>query len=231
MGNSCNDTFRKRIGNDLHFEWTIDTDDKPVSLEGRDLKVSIIHTATNYAIYPKFTVSGNKLYFTFYGREQSDVGLYALLLVENQCKKDMRTLDHLRVIQLVAHTEQEGGSCCPCLSVETVKLSDNLSMCGTFDYEGLINLPKINGVTLIGDKKSVELNLLSGIRVEGEIVPPDENGIVDLTGGGGGGIPEAPADGKLYGRQDKTWKEVKAEGCDIPLSVVDGKLCITFEKQ
>lgn len=28
------------------------------------------------------------------------------------------------------------------------------------------------------------------------------------TGGGGGGIPEAPSDGKIYGRKDEDWSEV-----------------------
>lgn len=35
-----------------------------------------------------------------------------------------------------------------------------------------------------------------------------------VTGGGGGGIPEAPSDGKLYGRKDAAWEEVPAGGSE-----------------
>jgi hypothetical protein len=35
------------------------------------------------------------------------------------------------------------------------------------------------------------------------------------SGGGGGGIPDAPADGKLYGRKDEAWDEVPSA---VPLS-------------
>lgn len=43
--------------------------------------------------------------------------------------------------------------------------------------------------------------------------------------GTGGGVEEAPVDGKQYARKDGAWSEVVS---DLPLSVVDGKLCITY---
>ena len=41
-------------------------------------------------------------------------------------------------------------------------------------------------------------------------------------GSGGGGIPDAPSDGKLYGRKDSAWEEV-----EIPGPVPDGLTVIT----
>lgn len=38
------------------------------------------------------------------------------------------------------------------------------------------------------------------------------------TGGGGGGIPEAPTDGKLYGRKDEDWSEVPTTQSVIPVT-------------
>lgn len=38
------------------------------------------------------------------------------------------------------------------------------------------------------------------------------------TGGGGGGIPEAPSDGKLYGRKDEYWSEVPTTQSVIPVT-------------
>src|SRR5690625_472267 len=40
-----------------------------------------------------------------------------------------------------------------------------------------------------------------------------------VAGGGGGGIPDAPSDGKLYGRKDAAWEEVPAGGSET-LSII-----------
>lgn len=39
--------------------------------------------------------------------------------------------------------------------------------------------------------------------------------VISATGGGGGGIPDAPFDSKLYGREDGTWKEISIGSGDI----------------
>lgn len=40
-----------------------------------------------------------------------------------------------------------------------------------------------------------------------------------VSGGGGSGIPDAPSDGKLYGRKDAAWEEVPAGGSET-LSII-----------
>jgi hypothetical protein len=42
-----------------------------------------------------------------------------------------------------------------------------------------------------------------------------DGSITELPSGGGGGIPDAPADGKLYGRKDEAWDAVPPS---VPLS-------------
>ena len=59
------------------------------------------------------------------------------------------------------------------------------------------------------------------------IDPADGTGEVTInaTGGGGGGIPEAPTDGKTYGRNNASWTEVTGGGGGgIPEAPTDGKL-------
>lgn len=51
------------------------------------------------------------------------------------------------------------------------------------------------------------------------------------TGGGGGGIPEAPSDGKVYGRKDESWAEIIGDGGGIPEAPVDGKHYIRKDAQ
>ena len=43
-------------------------------------------------------------------------------------------------------------------------------------------------------------------------------------------IGDAPSNGKLHARKDGAWTEVSA-GTDLPLSVVNGKLCITYNEE
>jgi hypothetical protein len=46
---------------------------------------------------------------------------------------------------------------------------------------------------------------------------------VDQTGGGGGGIPEAPNDGELYGRQSQAWAAINIPDPGIPEAPNDGQ--------
>lgn len=41
-----------------------------------------------------------------------------------------------------------------------------------------------------------------------------------VLGGGGSGIPDAPSDGKLYGRKDAAWEEVPGGGGSETLSII-----------
>ncbi|GHV49993.1 hypothetical protein FACS1894216_01380 [Synergistales bacterium] len=47
---------------------------------------------------------------------------------------------------------------------------------------------------------------------------------IQYAGEVGGGIPDAPVDGKLYGRQDAAWEEVISAGGGIPEAPNDGKI-------
>ena len=53
------------------------------------------------------------------------------------------------------------------------------------------NLKSINGESLVG------------------------SGNIEISGGSGGGIPEAPSDGKIYGRKNKSWVVAEIQGSNI----------------
>ena len=99
----------------------------------------------------------------------------------------------------------------------TAQISDGESGGGgTSDYSDLTNKPQINDVTLSGNKSLHDL----GIAAESAI--PDPTSIIDDTAGDGD--------------TNKTWSadklnDVKSEIEQNGFSVVDGKLCITYEPE
>ena len=59
--------------------------------------------------------------------------------------------------------------------------------------------------------------MLDNLKLDPKVVPTDPEdyatkGYVDSVGGGSGGLPDAPLDGKLYGRKDAKWEEVISSG-------------------
>lgn len=95
----------KRIENDLRIAWTITTNGKAESLEGRALMLSM-RSALGWQQVTDFAVSGNTVTFIFRGSEQKVTGVYLLKLQETTSGV-MRTIDVCRAFQLVPHSYQE----------------------------------------------------------------------------------------------------------------------------
>ena len=95
----------KRIENDLRIAWTITTNGKAESLEGRALTLSM-RSALGWQQVADFAVSGNTVTFIFRGSEQKVTGVYLLKLQETT-GGGMRTIDVCRAFQLVPHSYQE----------------------------------------------------------------------------------------------------------------------------
>lgn len=75
-----------------------------------------------------FTVSGNVVSWTFYGKDQKSIGSYNLILVENQDKKGMITIDKVSAFTLVAHTEQESSNSEGDVVIQTVSLESDSTL-------------------------------------------------------------------------------------------------------
>ena len=67
------------------------------------------------------------------------------------------------------------------------------------------------------------------IKIQGDKItfPDDSEQTTAYDGSSGGGIPEAPIDGKQYGRQDANWTEVTGGGGETPSPVSFQAYCST----
>lgn len=94
------DYKRLRIGNDYKIRWRILTQDNlPMELSGRNLVLYLENGEDS--VLRDFSVDGNEVSFTFYGKDQRALGLYRLVLVENGGESGMRTVDSCRAFSLV----------------------------------------------------------------------------------------------------------------------------------
>lgn len=93
-----------RIGNTLELNWEVfigeGEDIVPYDLTGKDLSVYLINAFCRTKV-ENFTTNGNILMFTWEGKDQRYAGMYQLTLIENEGKKDMRTLDESDAFELV----------------------------------------------------------------------------------------------------------------------------------
>lgn len=110
-----------RIGNDITVEWTILRNGQAEDLKGRDLQL-LLKSPWGKVFRPEFSIEdGNRLRFSFLGKDQQETGEYSLVLIENAGKAGMYTVDACKVFCLVAHSCTAGGGSVPGLQVETVR--------------------------------------------------------------------------------------------------------------
>ena len=98
-----------RIGNDISVQWAITNNGTHESLEGRKLNLQLScmygkHDITDY------TIVGNTIRFTFYGKDQKSCGNYTLTLFENKGEKGMMVVDACDVFKLVPKSCMESES-------------------------------------------------------------------------------------------------------------------------
>lgn len=93
-----------RKGNDIRISWSLyDEAEQPYNLEGRDIAIEL-NVLTKRIRIPEFTVSGNTVHFTYYGKDQKYTGSYALKFIENEGRVDMVTFDTKDAFILVEHS-------------------------------------------------------------------------------------------------------------------------------
>lgn len=98
-----------RIGNDISVQWAITHNGIPEPLEGRKLNLQLSCMYGKYDI-TDYTIVGNTIRFTFYGKDQKSCGNYTLTLFENKGEKGMMVVDACDVFKLVPKScmESEG---------------------------------------------------------------------------------------------------------------------------
>ena len=121
--------LKKKLGNDIRFAWHISDDNgQPFNLEEKDLTLTILGPVGQVP-YGDKQIEGNTISFTFYGKDQTAHGQYAVILSENAGAEEMKTVDFVDAVELVEHTIQEGGEDnCSHLTVETVNLESTITV-------------------------------------------------------------------------------------------------------
>ena len=119
---------RIRKGNDIGILWEILTESgQPYDLTGKDLTLYLAYMYGKEKV-EDFSVSGNILSWTYRGKSQKHTGVYSLILVENEGKDGMNTVDECGAFELVQRSCQEGGDAESHVKIETVSLKSAISL-------------------------------------------------------------------------------------------------------
>lgn len=97
---------RIRKGNDIGVSWAILADAEnqvPYDLTGRRLTMYLTNRYGTSQI-SGFKTEGHIVKWTYYGKDQKQLGPYTLTLVENEGNEDMRTVDFCKAFVLVARS-------------------------------------------------------------------------------------------------------------------------------
>ena len=105
-----------RIGNDIKIIWSIKTKDgQDYILDGKNLTVKAFRILGAVSTPISFETFENTLTCWFYGKDQTKLGVYGLVLVENEGREDMHTVDSCDAFQLVARSCDVDGAECGCV--------------------------------------------------------------------------------------------------------------------
>lgn len=114
-----------RIGNDINVSWSIMSNGAPYSLEGLDVSLYLRDAFAKKSV-TDFTVSENKVLWTFLGKDQSHSGKYSLELVINEGKHSMVTTDACDFVNLVSCSCKIGGNDEGNITTEVVDMSTDM---------------------------------------------------------------------------------------------------------
>lgn len=167
-----------RIGNDIVVRWSIYKNGLPADLASVGNRIAVILSCRGEERrINDYVIDGNRIVFTFYGRDQKKTGAYRLTYVENEGLENMYTVDSCDAFILVDSSQKIGGSCgCGNAQVETVNMGSYLS--APSDGLSAYEIAQKNGFT--GD---VEAWLESLRGPEGKPFMPElasEDEIMDL---------------------------------------------------
>lgn len=122
-----------RIQNDFTVQWGIflktEEGREEYSLEGKELILRLQNPYRTENL-TNFIVRGNVIEWTFLGKDQRALGPYTLILVENQGRQGMVTIDKVNAFTLVAHTEEETGNDEGAVKIRTISLESESVIIG-----------------------------------------------------------------------------------------------------
>lgn len=179
--------FRK--GNDLRIVWRIFSHRQEVdgdkvieiteayNLEGKDLSLKAVTSSRKVPI-TILSVVGNEITAVYYGKDQKYSGTYTIILVENDGKKGMFTIDESRAFTLVEESSQindcDNDCCCQCGDDDDFEINPVVELSSTMD----IGLSILGGGSIAIDSA---LSTTSENAVQNKVVTNAINEVRDIA--------------------------------------------------
>ena len=114
-----------RIGSDRTIAWSITRNGEPYNLAGKDITLKVSSTTHSFLV-KNFEIDGNKIIWTFLGKDQKHLGPYTLTIIENAGKAGMLSFDRCNAFGLVACSCQENGAGHEDLDISEIELADDV---------------------------------------------------------------------------------------------------------
>ena len=114
-----------RIGNDILVTWSLFRGEEAYDLT--DLPLTLyLSNAYGKKKVEHFFVEGNKVQWTFFGKDQKNTGKYSLILVVNEGGLGMQSTDVCNFVQLVSCSCQMSGADDAGVQTETIQLASTV---------------------------------------------------------------------------------------------------------
>lgn len=101
-----------RKGNDIEIQWAIyagkGINEAPYDLTGKNVTLYLKNSFGAQEVY-EYTIEKHVIRFTFWGKDQKQTGKYSLMLIENEGRPGMHTVDECDAFNLVNHSCETGG--------------------------------------------------------------------------------------------------------------------------
>ena len=127
--------YKKRIGNDIRvlalIRQRIDGVLSPFDMRGRDISVSLVNPRGVEMSVPDFEIAGDDgslLAFNFYGKDQRLVGVYTVVVRENDREIEMRAVDKTASFELVSHSYQEETENDGVITIEALEIAMDMAI-------------------------------------------------------------------------------------------------------
>ena len=127
--------YKKRIGNDIRvlalIRQRIDGVLSPFDMRGRDISVSLVNPRGIETKITEFDVTGEDgsiLAFSYYGKDQKVIGVYTIIVRENDKEVGMRTVDKDACFELVKHSYQENIENDGVITIEALEIEMELAI-------------------------------------------------------------------------------------------------------
>ena len=123
-----------RIGNDIVVRWELYNQKQAFDLSGKDVKLYLKNKYGEQEI-DRFSISGNAITFTFYGKDQLRLGKHSLEVVISIGEKSTITTDACDFVNFVPCSCNAGGNDDTGVTTQVVDLQSELSMDKIVSYD------------------------------------------------------------------------------------------------